>query len=294
MTQDPPDGLVWRMVRAVAPTLERPLQRRLSRQCSENWRYRTWVAMQSPDNAFIPRVANAGNIEGDFQVMHNGLRVARGSYYGPGPEYMFRKNKGVHEPQEERAFQEVLKVIPDGGVMVELGAYWAFYSMWFCQRVPSARVHMVEPAEANLRFGQQNFHANGFRGHFTRALVGAAPSAEGATERMVCVDELMAEHNLSHIDLLHSDIQGFELDMLHGAKRALSERRITWFFISTHSDELHAQCEAHLAGTGNVTVASVPPSESYAVDGILVARAADAPDIGTLALSRRKARGRIF
>ncbi len=36
---------------------------------------------------------------------------------------------------EERLFGEVLEWMPSGAVMVELGAYWAYYSTWFARCV---------------------------------------------------------------------------------------------------------------------------------------------------------------
>ncbi len=67
-----------------------------------------------PQNKYIPRVPDAGKIFDDYQLMHNGLKVQIDGYYG---EYksnnrgfitdMLLRNKGVHEPQEERVFQEV-------------------------------------------------------------------------------------------------------------------------------------------------------------------------------------------
>jgi hypothetical protein len=40
--------------------------------------------------------------------------------------------KGYHEPQEELVFHKVMKRLPPNATMIELGGYWAFYSLWFC------------------------------------------------------------------------------------------------------------------------------------------------------------------
>src|SRR3954464_7231994 len=68
------------------------------------WPQRYKDVLSSADNAFIPRVPDAGKVIDGAQVMHNGLRIARGSYYGYPITRMLRLNRGVHEPQEERAF----------------------------------------------------------------------------------------------------------------------------------------------------------------------------------------------
>jgi hypothetical protein len=38
--------------------------------------------------------------------------------------------------------------------MIELGAYWAHYSMWLKLVHPDASVHLVEPELANLQVGK--------------------------------------------------------------------------------------------------------------------------------------------
>jgi hypothetical protein len=244
--------------------------------------------MACPDNAYIPRVSNAGEVGNDVQVMHNGITVLLGSYYGEGPVQLLRKNRGVHEPQEERVFQHVLKTLAPGSVMLELGAYWGFYSMWFCKEVPHARVYLVEPEEQNLEFGRKNFALNAFTGTFIHALVGSHSATAPDGLRTLCVDDLIAEEGLDKIAILHSDIQGAELHMLEGAQRVLP--RIDWLFISTHSDPIHHDCADFLVARGFEAVASVTPTESYSMDGILVCRGAHAKPIPPISLSRRPAR----
>ena len=274
-----------RVLRRLSPDLEHELRKYFSKSCWENWPYRSKLVGACPDNDHIPRSPNAGQIVEDFQIMHNGLKILVGSYYGKGLSDLLGKNRGVHEPQEERVFQEVLKQIPPGSVMIELGAYWAFYSMWFCQQVPRARAFMVEPEAANLIFGQKNFAANSLQGHFTRALVSRHSGQTPDGTRIICVDDLAAEQGLEQIAILHSDIQSFELDMLHGAEKTLP--RIAYVFISTHTEELHHACEEFLRERQFLTLASISPRDSYSSDGILVCRAQNTPAIPRLDLARR-------
>ena len=103
-----------------------------------------------PDNFKIPRVPNAGEIIKGKQLMHNGLKINVGSYYGPEVAQQLKINKGVHEPQEELVFSEVLKHIKSNSTMIELGAFWSFYSMWFHSHVPNAKNFMVEPDPFNI------------------------------------------------------------------------------------------------------------------------------------------------
>jgi hypothetical protein len=284
-------SFVWRSVQAVSPDLERQLRRRFSRSYHENWGYRTRQARACPDNAFIPRVPNAGMIVDGYQIMHNGLKVVLGSYYGEGPIRLLQKNKGVHEPQEERIFQEVLKTLAPGSVIVELGAYWGFYSMWFCRQVPQGRAYMVEPMAENMAYGEKNFAANGLKGHFTQAYVGKEPGVAEDGTRIIGVDDFLDKQAIEHVTILHSDIQGFEVEMLQGCARSIRQGRISWFFVSTHNEELHAACEQFFKENGFVIEASVTPAQCYSTDGVLVARAPGVTGIPPLSLSRRTKQG---
>lgn len=120
----------------------------------------------SSDNTCIPRTSDAGSVRDGLQVMHNGIAIRQGCYYGEGIELMLRINRGVHEPQEERVFGELLKVLPEGAVMMELGAYWAFYSIWFQSSVPNARSILIEASMENLEAGRSNFAINKMTGSF--------------------------------------------------------------------------------------------------------------------------------
>ena len=236
---------------------------------------RAWVAriadvLACPDLAAIPRVRGAGRVRGGTQLMHNGLRVVAGGYYGYPLTRMMRLSGGVHEPQEERAFGAVLPFVPPGGVMIEMGAYWAFYSMWFNRVVPDARSFVVEPLANNLKIGRENFRLNGMTGTFRQAFVGKA-SRDGDVPT-VSVDDFVERERIDFVHLLHADVQGYELDMLAGSRRVLEQRRVGYVFISTHSEELHAQCAAELRRHGLKVLADATPARSYSFDGLLVAR----------------------
>lgn len=128
--------------------------------------------LSSTDNDLIPKVQDAGKIKYGKQIMHNGLKINLGSYYGPEYSNMLMLSKGVHEPQEERIFGEVLNYLKGGSVMIEMGAYWSFYSMWFNQKIKDAKNYMIEPDEFNLAQGKRNFALNGLKGNFTQAFIG--------------------------------------------------------------------------------------------------------------------------
>jgi hypothetical protein len=150
-------------------------------------------------------------------------------------------------------------------VMLELGAYWAHYSMWLKQTHPQAVCHMVEPDPANLEAGRENFRANGFTGEFHQGLVG-----RGGFQ----VDAFLRTHGFDHLDILHADIQGFEAEMLDGAAEALAAHRVDRVFVSTHSESLHISVEATLRSHGyHIEISSPPEGHTTSFDGFILASA---------------------
>ena len=255
-------------------------------QPTSRWKDRIALVVTSPDNRKINRVSQAGQVQADHQRMHNGLKIRLGSYYDYGNTLLLQQNQGVHEPQEEYVFQEVLKVIPPGGIMLELGSYWAFYSMWFCQQVPNARCFMVEPDPYKMNFGRQNFRFNQMEGTFIKGFISDQSDAAGSTP-VLTVDEILRTQNIQHLSILHTDIQGYEYAMLQGAKTVLQRQLADFIFISTHSNELHAQCLACLLQYNYEVIADADLDESYSWDGLLVAKSAKAPPLPPLTITKR-------
>ena len=225
----------------------------------------------------IPKVQDAGMIFGStngeaIQLMHNGVKVIADGYYGHFNSEIVRKLRGHHEPQEERVFHEVLKLIDAGIVMIELGAYWSYYSLWLHQSIPGAINYMVEPVAENLELGKRNFALNGFEGHFVRALVSDTQSRKSEPPT-ITVDEFVKKEGLAKIEILHADIQGHEYAMLLGTKDLLKSKLVRFTFISTHGFKVHAKCLGFLRKRGYKIIAEHTTGESYSVDGLIVAGA---------------------
>jgi len=254
------------------------------------WLRRIDDVLQGEDRNFISPHPNAGKIVDGFLVMHNGIRIKPLSYYGFPMLRMFKLCKGVHEPQEERVFQEVLKVMPPGATMLELGSYWAFYSMWFQKTVPDARCFMVEPEEAGLKSGKENFEINGLQGDFTRAFIGNEYRENSPP--ILTVDWILSNKNIPFLDLLHSDIQGYELQMLEGASDSFLQGKVGYVFISTHSNQVHGACENKLRDYDHVILHSINLDNSYSEDGLIVAARPDSPSIPVFQLSRKSQRSK--
>ena len=231
--------------------------------------------ISDPLNLLIERVPAAGFVEGDLVYLHNGLRVpvaGPGAYYGTFSQLLVL-NRGVHEPLEEYVFQQVLKRLPGNPSMIELGAYWGHYSMWFKKQRPKGSVILVEPDPACLKAGQDNFARNGFEGEFIQAFVGL-----GKFE----VDAFFRNRKIRQLDILHTDIQGFEVEMLQGARDVLAKRRVHYLFISTHSQAIHGTIVGGLNELGyRVEVSSDFDVQTTSFDGLVFASSPDvAPVFG--------------
>ena len=236
-----------------------------------DWPLRIKLAVACRDNLHIRRVPQAGELKDSVLTTHTGLKVFEESYCGKGMAKLIEVNKGVHEPQEEYAFQEVLRFLSPGAKMLEVGAYWGYYSLWFLHTVKGGQAFLVEPESAHLEAGRRNFAINGTRADFTQASVGAA-SDLSLNPPQICVDDFVREKKLSHVALLHSDIQGYELEMLRGARQLFSQRRVDYVFISTHGIWLHLKCLDFLRQNRFSILASADKFESFSLDGLIVAR----------------------
>jgi len=258
-----------------------------SYKLSPEWQNRANAIYSSADNALIPRVPEAGLVKGGKQIMHNGIKINLGSYYGPEITQILIKNKGVHEPQEERVFAEVLKTMPRESVMIEMGAFWSFYSMWFSKEVPGAKNYMIDPDGFNLGHGKRNFRLNGLKGDFVQGFIGAK-SEKSSKIPMIAIDDFVKEKQIPFIHMLHSDIQGYEYDMLQGTKQCFENKKIGYIFISTHSNDLHSQCLGFLKAHEFVIIANANLDQSYSEDGLIAARAPYFPGIGPLNISLKQ------
>lgn len=244
---------------------------------------RVRIALSCRDCEGIPKVPGAGDLVNDggqkLQRMHNGVLVQQGAYHGEWMTEIIRGLKGHHEPQEEKVFHAVVKELSPGATMLELGSFWAYYSMWFQHEIPNAVSIMVEPDPKKLQVGKDHFELNKFSGTFIHAFAGAETSEkekfvdwDGSEILLpqVSVDGLMQRFQLEKLDILHADIQGAEYLMLNGAAKSLAERRIKYLFISTHGFE-HRKCLRLIRKHGYHILAEHTVLESVSGDGLIVA-----------------------
>jgi hypothetical protein len=229
--------------------------------------------ISDPLNLLIERNSSSGMVDKDGYVyLHNGNRVpvtGENSYYGDFSKILLI-NRGVHEPLEEFCFQEALKIIADQKpIMIELGSYWAHYSMWFLKKFPNAECFMVEPDKKALNAGYSNFKNNNFlNGQFIHSKV----SNDGFK-----IDLFANKKKLKKVSILHSDIQGSELEMLDGAKNFLTQQIADYNFLSTHSQKIHEKAKRKLESFGYIIeVSSDWDNHTTSHDGFILATASSA------------------
>jgi FkbM family methyltransferase len=269
------------------------------------------------DTESIPKVPGAGEIVTApsgirCQRMHNGTYVVAGGYHGSWMSEIIKRLRGHHEPQEELLFHSVVRSLgtaDSAPLMIELGAFWSYYSLWFRSVYRSGRSILVEPDENNIRIGQQNFELNGLEGEFFQAAVGdhgAAVNFLSETDgiarplKSISVDGLVREMKLDRIDLLHADIQGAELSMLNGIEETVASNRLNWLFLSTHHHSIsgdpltHQKCVQWLTKHKALIVAEHSVAESFSGDGLIVAKFGEKPAFEVPKITRNAPADSLF
>lgn len=243
------------------------------------------------DSDNIPKHREAGSIikkDGqEYQIMHNGLLMVAGCYYGKWVAEMIKELKGHHEPQEEKVFFEVLARLDNPTMMVELGSYWAYYTLWFLEKFQNAKGICVEPDVNHLAVGKKNAEINQLSGRveFMNAVAGngfgekTCFSNEAGVVQLplVAADSICAAYQIETIDILHMDVQGAEYNALKASEEAVKSGKIRFLFVSTHhycfsGDPLvHQKCKEWIVSHGGHVIAEHGILESYNGDGLIVA-----------------------
>lgn len=241
---------------------------------------RAIATISGDDCDYIPKVIGAGEIFNDgttaYQLMHNGIKIKVNSYYdSQWLTDVIYGLKGHHEPQEEKCFYEVLKYIPENSTMIELGSYWAYYSLWFATQIKEAKIYLIEPDANRLEVGRKNFELNNKSGTFRRGFAGVMKDSVPGFENIewISIDDFMESEGIEHIAILHADIQGAESEMLATTIKHLN--KIDYFFISTHNPTNHNPCLDFFKKYDFMILAEHGDAQSCSGDGLIVAKRKD-------------------
>jgi FkbM family methyltransferase len=286
---------------------------------------RILLTLSCRDSDDLTRVDGAGEIvvhDGvPVQRMFNGVVVEEGGYYGDLITPIILGLNGVHEPQEEvvvdrlvdRLNQEQL----DGTLLrtpiaVELGSYWAYYSIWFCSALHDAHAVAMEPDPTYLEVGRRNAVLNDVAEQIT-FLNGAIGATPGIVEPFTAesdrreysvmsydLETLMRTAGVTVVDVLFCDIQGFETLVLERAESLLSSGAIRFLVVSTHHHSIsgdpltHQRALVYLSGLGAHIIAEHTVSESFSGDGLIVASFTDRDRDLHVPISHARAKDSLF
>ncbi|MEA2647277.1 MAG: hypothetical protein QOE92_2360 [Chloroflexota bacterium] len=280
-------------------------------------RRRVELALSCDDVATLPKVAGAGTTRAvggvEVQVMHDGTLVQRDAYQGPWMTELIRCLRGHHEPQEELVFARILERLDAAAAprsMIELGSWWAYYSLWFKRRFPDATVVAMEPDPAYLEVGRRNFELNDMPGTFVQGVIGTAtgPSLPFRCESdgiirdvpQHSLESLLELAEVEQVSLVLADIQGAETALLEQAEAPLRSGRVRFLTVSTHHHSIsgdaltHQSVLATLRELGAHVIAEHSVGESFTGDGLVAVSFDPADRDLVVPLSRARQRESVF
>jgi FkbM family methyltransferase len=267
------------------------------------------------DTDAIPKVSSAGSVfdrDGRLvQVMHEGTLVEAGGYHGEWMQRIIRELRGHHEPQEEVVFHHLVARCRPNTTIVEIGAFWAYYTNWYLGAVVGSAAVCVEPDASNMACGQRNLALNGRSAMWINACVGREPAdavalrreSDGSVVSVPChsLDSLLDEIGRRPVEMLHLDCQGGELPLLESLGRAVREGLLRFVVVSTHhasisgSPTTHQDCLRQLERLGATILCEHTVEESFSGDGLIAASFLPADATIVLpAISRNEPRESLF
>jgi FkbM family methyltransferase len=138
-----------------------------------------------------------------------------------------------------------------GDIFVDVGANVGSYSIWAAEL--GADVIALEPAEDTFALLEENVALNDYPIKAIRAAAGATQGIarftkgrdcvnridpDGVTEvAVLTVDSIIGNHTIAGLKI---DVEGFEIDVLRGCERALSEHRVRLLQLEWNATSMHA------------------------------------------------------
>ena len=124
-----------------------------------------------------------------------------------------------------------------GDFFVDVGANIGSYSIWAAEM--GVEVVAVEPASDTFELLEENIELNGYSVRAVRAAAGAScgiarmtsgqdvgnrmTSTGGIEVDMITIDSIVGERTIAGIKV---DVEGYEIEVLRGCERALSDQRV--------------------------------------------------------------------
>ncbi len=173
---------------------------------------------------------------------------------------------GTYEIEQQRMFTDKIK---EGDTVFDIGANVGFYSLIASKIVGDrGNVYAFEPAPRNVHYLKRHFDLNTCTN--SKVFIGGVSNKKdvvyfndgdhaatgflsqeksGLLVPVISLDELIADQIILRPNLMKIDVEGAEVDVLHGALQTLKEFHPT-IFLSTHSEQIHQECIELLKSLG--------------------------------------------
>ncbi len=211
-----------------------------------------------------------------YLILPNGIKLSTYCSYGALSKEKINQIilTGKWQQRVDDIFYEVLKYIPSKATMLEVGAYWSYYSLLFSHVVDNPSNFILEPHPDHLRCGIKNFELNQKKGYFYRFYFGfdyekKISHSHGSIHMQM--DWFIVQNDIDHIDVLFIDSQGSELDVLTSSVEAIEQNKIDYFFIATHSFKKHENCLNFFTDKNFQILVEYLPSKEIK-DGLILAK----------------------
>lgn len=170
-----------------------------------------------------------------------GILVSDEIYHYPGSGSL----RNIKNYEQEKKLLDVClnNIDKKNPVMIELGSFWALWSIIFRKKFPSGTNILIEIFSKNLEIGVKNFLLNEIRervipyhGSICR---NSSHCFKTKSRDDIGLDldlyEILEKEKIESVDLLHCDIQGSELEFLKLYEHLLSNKVIKNIIIGTHT-----------------------------------------------------------
>ncbi len=172
---------------------------------------------------------------------------------------------GSYEYATRRVFEET---ITPGSIVYDVGAHVGYYTLLASELVgEDGHVYAFEPHPKNIIYLHQHLAMNAIKN--TTVFEGAVADRSGEAQfkfgpsrsmgkisdqgetrvKLFSLDELIAEGKIEPPKFIKIDVEGAELEVLHGASNCLRTHH-PMLFLETHSDKIHQESLRELRHLG--------------------------------------------
>jgi len=179
-----------------------------------------------------------------------GFKVSMNQFGHPVPSDHFDTSEQILIDKFEQYTVGLKSADRSNYTMIELGSDHAYYSLLFKHilGINNTTNIMVEPFAEHMERGKHHFKLNEVDGYFIDKCVSTNWVLKGTTfdADVITLKELLDQHNISDLDVLHCDIDGSELDMLTTNADVFDNHLINYVYLLKHSPDLHENCKSFL------------------------------------------------